>query len=201
MVRDWTRTVVATPEGGFRIGNPGAPLKLIEYGSLTCNHCANFATGGLPQLLSKYVKGGKVSFEFRNFVRDPYDVSAALVSRCAAPANFFALTHQIFATQEQWVAKVQPHTAAIGALPQEQRAARIAALSGFEAMAAKAGIPAPRTKQCLNDPKGLQKLMQMREVALKTHGLEGTPTFILNGKNTGVYDWASLQPLLGPPGR
>ena len=50
----------------------------------------------MPQLLGKYVKGGKVSFEFRNFVRDPADMAASLLSRCTAPANYFPLTDRYF---------------------------------------------------------------------------------------------------------
>ncbi|HEX2762279.1 MAG TPA: thioredoxin domain-containing protein, partial [Allosphingosinicella sp.] len=51
VARDWTRTVVATPEGGFRMGNPAARVKLVEYGSLTCGHCAAFSRAGVGTLL------------------------------------------------------------------------------------------------------------------------------------------------------
>ena len=198
--RDWTKSVVATPEGGFRMGNPNAPMKLIEFASLTCPHCAQFASEGMPQLLSKYVKGGRVSFEYRNFVRNPYDLAGSLLGQCAGPARFFPLTHEIFATQQQWMAKVKPHVQSIGALPESERIPRIATLTGMEAMAAKAGVPVARAKQCLNDASGIGKLLQIRQTAVNTYKLEGTPTFILNGKNTGAADWASLQPLLGTPG-
>lgn len=198
--RDWTKAVVATPEGGFRMGNPNAPMKLIEFASLTCPHCAQFAAEGMPQLLSKYVKSGRVSFEFRNFVRNPYDLAGSLLGQCAGPTNFFPLTHQIFATQPQWMAKVKPHVQAIGALPESERVPRIAAVTGLDAMAAKAGVPAARAKQCLNDVNAIGKLLQIRQTAVGTYKLEGTPTFILNGKNSGAADWASLQPHLGPPG-
>ena len=197
---DWTTVVSATPEGGFVMGNPNAPVKLVEFASMTCPHCASFAAEGMPALRDNYIKSGRVSLEFRNFVRDPYDLTGALLSRCAGPANFFALTDRIFGTQDAWIARVKPQVAAIGALPENQRLARIASVSGMEALAAKAGVPAARAKQCLSDPKGTEKLVQMRKVAVDTYGLEGTPTFILNGKNTGVYDWAALKPLLGPPG-
>lgn len=198
--RDWTKSVVATPEGGFRMGNPNAPLKLLEFGSLTCGHCAHFAEEGMPQLLSKYVKSGRVSFEYRNFVRNPYDLAGSLLGQCAGPGSFFPLTHQIFATQQEWMTKVKPHVQAIGALPESQRVPRIATVTGLDAMAANAGVPAARAKQCLNDTRGIGKLLEIRKQAVDTYKLEGTPTFILNGKNTGVADWVSLQPLLGPPG-
>ena len=81
---DWAQTVTATPAGGFLMGNPDAKVKLVEYGSMTCGHCATFSEEGAPKLIEKYVKSGQVSFEFRNFVRDGADMAAALVSELKA---------------------------------------------------------------------------------------------------------------------
>lgn len=201
--RDWTRTVVATPEGGFRMGNPNAAVKLVEYGSLTCNHCAHFAAEGEPRLLAKYVQTGKVSFEFRNFVRDPYDLTAALLSRCAGPAGFFALTRAYMTTQPQWIAKYtamdEAQMAALNALPEAQRPWRIATIGGLSNMAAKAGVPAMKARQCVNDAAGVKKLVEMRQAAVKNHQVAGTPTFIVNGRTVEAHDWGALEPLLGPP--
>ena len=52
---DWTQMVSETPQGGFVMGNPNAPVKLIEFGSLTCPHCAEFSEQGAPVIVSKYV--------------------------------------------------------------------------------------------------------------------------------------------------
>lgn len=201
--RDWARLVAPTPEGGFRIGNPAAPLKLVEYGSFTCSHCAHFAEQGFPVLLRDHVRSGKVSFEFRNYVRDPYDMAAALVARCASPASFFPLAHRIFETREQWLGKFQALTPQqvkeIDALPVPQRLARFAAIGGFTTLGAQSGLSPAKVQQCLTDKRALDQLVEMRRVALNQHGLQGTPTFLLNGRNTEVYDWATLQPLLKSP--
>jgi protein-disulfide isomerase len=201
--RDWTKVVAATPEGGFRVGNPAAPLKLIEYGSLTCNHCGQFATQGYPQLLARYVKSGRLSFEFRNFVRDPADLSAALLSRCAGPAGFFALTDRYFANQSSWIGRYQAMGDAqkkkIDTLPDDRKLVEFAAVGGLTAMAAQGGVPAARAAQCLADKIELNRLIRMREIAGQTYKVEGTPTFILNGKKLEAHDWTALQPLLGPP--
>ncbi len=66
----WAEVVTKTPEGGYRMGNPEAPIKLIEYGSLTCSHCAEFAHEAMAELRDSFVASGRVSFEMRNFVRD-----------------------------------------------------------------------------------------------------------------------------------
>lgn len=201
---DWSRIVAATPEGGVRVGNPSAPLKLIEYGSLTCPHCAHFAAEDAPVLLARYVKPGRVSYEFRNYVRDPFDLTGALLARCGPPATSRLVNDRIFAAQQQWLDKLQAldqsQIAALNALPEGQRLARVAALAGLDAIAVRAGVPAARVRQCLADPAALKTLADIRGVANDRFDLRGTPTFILNGKNTGVYEWSKLEPLLARPG-
>ena len=84
---DWSTVVSQTAEGGFLMGNPNAAVKVVEYGSMTCPHCAEFDEEALKPLTDNYVKSGRVSFEFRNFVRDPFDVAASLVARCGGTAR------------------------------------------------------------------------------------------------------------------
>src|SRR5919112_6429232 len=62
---DWSQVVNPTSANGFVMGNPNAKVKLVEYGSLTCPHCAEFDEKAVPALIDKYVKSGQVSWEFR----------------------------------------------------------------------------------------------------------------------------------------
>ena len=203
LARDWTRTVSETPEGGFRMGNPQAPIRIVEYGSFTCDHCAAFAAQGMPILVNDYVKTGKASLEYRTFVRDPLDLTAALVARCAPPPRFFDVTHSIYSTSDQWGGRVralpQKDLAAANALPVSQRIARFAEISGFDTLALKAGVPAAKLTQCLSDKNGMLRLAAMNEAATKL-GVAGTPSFLVNGKMTDAHNWLALQPLLSPPG-
>ena len=89
---DWSMVVNPTPAGGFMMGNPNAKIKLVEFGSMTCPHCAEFDEIGVPALVDKYVKSGQVSWEFRNYVRDPFDLTASLIARCNGAKSFFPLT-------------------------------------------------------------------------------------------------------------
>lgn len=198
--RDWTKTVVVTPEGGFRMGDPAAAVKLVEYGSLTCPHCAHFAKDAVPNLLGE-VRRGKVSYELRNFVRDPADLAGALLSRCAPPTRYFALTDQIFASQEQWLGRLNAMSEAeqqeIAALTPPQRIARYASVSGLNALAAQAGVSGAQANACLIDQKAIDRLLEIRRVATERDGVQGTPTFLINGRKVdGVHDWATLQPNL-----
>jgi hypothetical protein len=202
--KDWTRTVGVTPEGGFRMGNPAAPVKVVEYGSLTCSHCADFAREAMPKV-AETVRSGRVSFEFRNFVRDSADLAATLLSRCASPERYFAVTERMFAAQPQWMQRMadlpQAQRDAIAALPPAQRIGRIAEASGLMTIAAQGGVNLKRGQLCLVDEKGLAKIADLRRTAIERDKLEFTPTFLINGKRTdGIHDWATLQPHLQPPG-
>jgi protein-disulfide isomerase len=196
---DWSRTVVATPEGGIRMGNPAAKVKLIEYGSLTCGHCAAFATEGMEPLVGSYVRTGKVSYEYRTFVLNGLDVAATLVARCGGPRRFFPVADRLYSTQDQWKGRVRdltdPQKQALNALPENQRLGRLAELAGIPQIAAQHGIAPASARSCLADRAAFDRLGRMSEAATAL-GVPGTPTFFLNGANIGTHNWATLEPIL-----
>ena len=196
--KDWTRTVVATPEGGFRMGNPNAKVKVIEYGSLTCPHCAHFAVSGYGPLKTE-VRSGKVSFEYRSFVLNGIDLAATLVARCGGPSKFFPVAEKMFATQKQWMGKIsdlpQAEKDKVMALAPEQRLGRVAELGGLVQLAAQHGVAPQKTKQCLADEAEHERLQQMYE-ATTAQGVNGTPTFVVNGTRIHAHEWAEVEPLI-----
>ena len=183
---DWTEVVSKTDAGGFMMGNPNAKVKLIEFGSLTCPHCASFNEAAHEALAQKYVKTGQVAFEFRNFVRDPFDVTASLVTRCGGAKTFFPLTNAMYSDQADWIAKVQAATPeqqqALGTMGPEKEFSAIADLAGFKQWAAMRGIPAAKTEACLTDQTAINQLVQMNNDAVWQFNIPGTPTFVMNGK-------------------
>ena len=201
-VRDWTRTVVVTPEGGYRMGNANARVKLVEYGSLTCPTCARF-TNSAKGALAARVRSGRVSYEFRNYVLNGIDVAATLLARCAAPARFFPLVESLYATQPQWVGKIsglaQAEKDRLKTLPEGTMLGRLADVGGLTQLAAAAGVTPQRGKACLANPAGLARLETMVEEA-KAIGVHGTPTFFINGRNVHSHDWAELEPLIRQAG-
>jgi protein-disulfide isomerase len=202
--RDWTRTVVTTPEGGFRMGNPAARVRLVEYGSLTCVHCAAFSAAGKPPLLARYARTGRVSYEFRNYVLNGADVTATLLARCGGPASFFRVADRLYATQDQWIGRISGMSQAekdrLAALDLGQRLGRIAEISGLTQLAAQGGVTPQRGKQCLSDEAALDRLGQMVEAAVNQHGIERTPTFLINGAKLGVNTWPAIEPLIRQAG-
>ena len=80
----WRDTVAKTEENGYVIGNPDAPIKLVEYAALTCGACAAFEQEAYGEILEKYVSDGRVSFEIRNFLISPYGIPLGLITRCGS---------------------------------------------------------------------------------------------------------------------
>ncbi|RYY39861.1 MAG: hypothetical protein EOP59_12310 [Sphingomonadales bacterium] len=200
----WVDTVVKTPEGGFRMGNPDAAIKLIEYGSRTCGHCANFAITGMEPLKA-YIATGKVSFEFRDFLLNQIDVGAALAGQCAGPATFFPILDQMFAEQQTLMSngpkQGDPFIQQVEAMPQQQRVAAVAEKFGYLAFVQQRGVPEAQARACLADQAATEALVETNEVAQKQFNVASTPTFLLNGKvleNTST--WPQVEAALKAAG-
>ena len=197
---DWTQAVAETPEGGFRMGNPNAPVKLVEYASLTCPHCAEFSEAATETLKNDYVKNGQVSWEFRHFMLFPTDPGMSLLSRCQGAGPFFHLMDQLYAEQRNWVQKVQALSDAqyqqIQTLPPQQAARALVKSAGLDEFFRQRGVPQAKIDACLNDPQALQRLAELQNLGAK-EGVTGTPTFFINGEKVeSAANWAALKPAL-----
>jgi protein-disulfide isomerase len=181
------------------MGNPAAPVKVVEYGSMTCPHCADFSRTAMTPLAARFIRSGKVSFEFRNFVLNGVDVAASLLARCGGPTRFFPVTERMFATQKSWVDRFKALGEAdreqLTSLPPEQSLGRIAELIGLTQIAAGQGVPTATAKRCLADKAALDRLTAMREAGAAL-GLHGTPAFLINGKVVEAHDWQELEALI-----
>lgn len=202
---EWATTVAATPDGGFVMGNPNAPIKLVEYGSLSCSHCAEFSEKATEVLKSKYVSTGKLSYEFRNYVRDPMDMAATLLARCGGPGPFFPLAEQMFADQRNWFDKLQKlapgDQQAISLLPINQQTARFASIIGVDEFVRQRGVSAEKANACLSNQAEMDKLVKMRDRANTEFNLQGTPTFVINGQTVpDTASWEALEPKLKAAG-
>ena len=199
--KDWTQVIATTPEGGFRMGNPDAKVKLVEYASLTCPHCKDFHAEAAEKIKAAYVATGKVSYEYRNFVLNGPDLAATLLARCQGPTPFFNLIGAFYAAQGEWTAPFMKMTdadgARIGALGQDKQAAELAKLGQLDGFMRARGMTKAKFDQCLSDPAALKNLTDMQQRAATIDGVNGTPTFFINGvKMTEAGSWANLEPKL-----
>jgi protein-disulfide isomerase len=194
--QDWSHTVSTTAAGGYVLGNPAAKVKLVEYLSFTCSHCAHFAREATPALTANYIKPGLVSIEARHALRDPADFAAALLARCAGPSHYFAAAGRIFAAQEKWFPALttyeKANEAKLKAMPRDTLLASLAAGAGLPALA---GIAPARARVCIANKTEQERLGKMANEAWSERKIEGTPSFLLNGALlANTASWEALKP-------
>lgn len=201
-VRDWRTHVVQTQSGAILTGNPAAKVRLVEYLSYTCPHCAHFVAESKAPLHDDLVRRGEVRIEFRHAVRDPLDMAAALLARCTGPQGFGGASQAIFAAQASWFEQGriwwQANAASIQSQPELARLKAAANASGLTALMAKRGMSVAAVNKCFAAPGDLDKVTAMTKAAWTT--IKGTPSFTINGKAGGGSDWAALEPELRAAG-
>lgn len=199
----WVETVSVTPEGGYRMGNPDAAIKLVEYGSRTCPTCGQFGRDSVPKLGDTYVASGKVSYEFRDFaVHGPPDLAAALLGRCGGTGPFFPILDQMYANQNAALEKLQslPQSfqAQVQQMPPPQAVTLWAQQLGYIDFVKQRGIPEAKARQCLADQKGLEALAKITEDAADK--VTGTPSFFLNDAKIDGVSWEQVEAALRDAG-
>jgi protein-disulfide isomerase len=195
--KSWSQTVAVTPEGGYLMGNPDAPIKVVEFASLTCSHCADFSNASHEELKRDFVDTGRVSFELRNYVRDAIDATAAAVIRCAPAERYFPLMENTMAAQAEIFKNAQSNEqgyAAAMALPPAQRFPALAKATQLDTFFQSRGMTAEQINACLSDVSNIEKLEKGVNAANEQYTIPGTPAFILNGQLAeGVGTWPDLR--------
>ncbi|WP_422344489.1 DsbA family protein [Parasphingorhabdus sp.] len=200
----WSTTVAQTEAGGFVMGNPDAPIKLVEYMSITCGVCASFGEEAFTSIRDDYVESGRVSFEIRNFVRDPLDLTAAILSRCGGEGPYFALTKQALSNQGPMFEKAQgmgeaTYNAILQSEPNERfvkLAEQLDLISYFQQL----GVSEDQAKACLSEEATAEKLMADTQAAVKDFDVQGTPTFLINGQKIEGTSWNMVETKLKEAG-
>ena len=198
----WVEAAATTPEGGVVIGNPNAPIKLVEYASHTCGACAAFSTSAAGPL-DEYVAKGTVSYEIRNQVHNPVDLTLAALMRCGEPSAFHPLANQVWANLPAVMARVQQDPAALEAamrVPEAQRFQQIAEAAGLLDFFAARGVSRDQAMQCLANVDQVRKIAENSETQSAELNVTGTPTFFLNGKLVQGTAWTDIEPALQAAG-
>ena len=193
---DW-HTVVAKTELGHRLGNPDAKVKLVEFLSYTCPHCAEFAQEGQAALQLGYLAPGKISIEIRHLVRDPVDLTVGMLVNCGATSKF-AGNHEAFLLgQKRWIAPLGAPTQAqrtrwTTAVAAGRRA--IASDFGFYTIMERRGYRRTDVDRCLADEAMARRLAETSAKEWDRPGVDATPSFAINGVvMPGTHTWAALE--------
>lgn len=195
---NWGDTVTVSDNDGYVLGNPDAPLKLVEYASHTCGGCASFSAQAKPGI-KEYVATGVVSFEQRNLVRDPIDLAVATLVRCGAKENMQVLSDEAWGFLPQIFENVQRNGAAYeaaGQAPIDQRFVMIAQAAGLIDFFAARGLSADQQRTCLTDTAAIETIADNSTAQAKEFDIQATPTFILNERKLDSLGWEDLEATL-----
>jgi protein-disulfide isomerase len=145
------------------LGDPDAPVTIIEYASMSCSHCAAFHKNMLPWLKETYIETGKVRFVFRDFPLNGPAVWGAMTARCAKPDRYFAFLDMLFAKQKDWAFAEDPQAA-------------------LAKLARVGGIGKNAFDKCMADQVLQDQIVQSRADAVERYNIRSTPSFIIDGK-------------------
>ena len=158
------------------LGNPNAPVTVVEYASAACPHCADWNTENWAAFEAKYIATGKVRYVFREVLTNPqqYALSAFLIGRCAVARSknpgdstpYFTVVKAFFAGQANYF-----QTQQIGTVMAD--------------VTAKTGMTTADMQACVADETTFSAFMTTMRTNMEADGVSSTPTFIINGVNLG----------------
>ncbi len=192
----WLSTFTVSAKGGHIIGNPAAANRIVEYASYTCGHCAEFEAKDVPLVKNQLVASGKTSFEIRNLVRDPLDLTASLLARCGGKGRFFGNHQLLMATQGQWANGGKLSKPTIALLEAKKTVAFMQGAYtelGLDRIMAQRGVTAAQGKACLADKAAFDTVIAMTDEAVGPLKIAGTPTLMVNDKIIEGHEFAALK--------
>lgn len=159
------------------MGQFGAPITVIEYASLTCSHCADFATETFPQFEREWVQTGKAVYVLRELPWDNLALGMSTLARCVPTEQYYPMVKALFAAQKTIVTG-EP-------------------LPTIKAIAAQAGLGSEQVDACIADANLQREVLRNKEIARTYLGVKGTPAFFINGAPLeGAVDYKTLNEAL-----
>ena len=157
------------------VGTEGAPVTVVEYGSMTCPHCALFHNQKFPELKKEWIDTGRVKFVFRQFPIDQAAMGAAVLVACLPPESRHDAVAALYKDVNSWATK--PLNESIPVVFSEALGRKF----DFEADFGK----------CLADAD-LQKSVLTPAFEASKAGVTGTPSFFVNGEK--VVGFSESEP-------
>lgn len=168
------------PLGERALGDPDAPVTIVEYASLTCSHCAQFHKLTYPQLKEKYIDTGQVYFIFREFPLDPVATAAFMLTRCVPEEQYFPFVDALFANLDVW------------AYTNDR-------VAGLKQMGRQVGITEEKFEACLTNQELLDGVNWVKQRGAEQFDVNSTPTFFVNGEiHRGALPFEQFEKLIEP---
>lgn len=165
----------------FALGDPDAPITVVEYASFTCSHCANFHRDVFPELKANYIDTGKIHFIFRPVYFDGPGLWADMLARCTGDNDkYFGISGILFERQAEW----------------SRAGSQAGVAAGIVSVGKQAGIAEETVLACLQDNENAQALVAAFQTHAERDNVTATPSFMIDGEPAANMSYASFAQLL-----
>jgi len=148
----------------FVIGHKNAPVTIIEYSSLSCEHCANYHNTTLNVLINEYVNNDKVKIVFRAYPLSNISLLAnMLVLNVSDIDQRLEYMNYLYKTQKKWSMSKQPKKVLIESYKQ-------------------IGLTGEDFNKCYNNKELESKIKEKLKIAENELNIRSTPSFFINGE-------------------
>ncbi|MEL7114466.1 MAG: DsbA family protein [Pseudomonadota bacterium] len=163
------------------LGDPDAPLTVVEYASFTCPHCRDFHEDTFKEFKANYIDTGKVHFIYREVYFDRFGLWAGIVARCGGGDRYFGITDMIYAQQSTWTRGETPVDIA----------------DNLKTIGKTAGLTDAELDACLTDNAKAQAMVAVYQENAERDGVRSTPTFLIDGDVvTGNQSYGAFSALI-----
>ena len=157
------------------LGQETAPIKMIEFASLTCGHCAKFHNEVFPKLKEDYIDSGKIYFTYQDFPLDKFALKASVIARCSGKDKYFSFLKVLYKKQKDWTRSQDPFKSLL----------KIAKLGGLKN---------DEIKVCVSNKSIEDGILKKRLNSTKEFEIKATPTIYINGKKyNGDLSYEALK--------
>lgn len=195
--KTWSQVVSFDADGSAVMGNPNAPIKLLEYGAFTCGHCAQFTKDSHEELKRDFIDTGRVSYKLTPFMLNVADAISGAILKCNGADRYFPLADATFIEHEAFIAGLMnpgPEAQSAAQLPPAQRFTALAKGLKIDQFYQQRGVPAATIQQCLANVDNVAAIEKGTNDGVAKYQISGTPTFVINEQVVeGINSWAPLR--------
>ena len=156
-----------------KLGSDSAPVKIIEYASLTCGHCGAFHRETLPAFKTQFIDTGRVQITYKEFPLNEPAVNASMLLRCAPAEQYHSFMKTLFDSQDKWA--YDPKY-----------------MDLLRAEAKTAGLDDAAIDACLANNELKKSIIGGMKAGSEKFKVQSTPSFVFNN---GEYVLVGNQPM------
>lgn len=164
----------------YVLGDPDAPVTIIEYASYTCPHCANFHADQFKKLKTNYIDAGTVKFIHREVYFDRFGLWGGLLANCVGETRYYGVSGMLYEQQKEWIGSGDP-----GEI-----------IANLTTLGKKAGMSEDQIDACLKDETLATRLVATFQAHAEADEINSTPTLMIDGEKFSNMSYDALAEIL-----